>query len=127
MTGRQRLGILGVVVSASVWGCAAKPLYDWQRYDESLQASQIRHDESQARADMESSINGIQKTGGKAPPGLFAEYGFQLFRRGDHQGAIEYFKREAQLFPESKYLMDTLIARIQEKEAAPAAKVEGGK
>jgi hypothetical protein len=104
-------------------GCATArpPLYDWHSYEASLQATQIAHDDAQASAGLEETVRAIQSSGNRAPPGVFAEYGFLLYRRGDADGAIEYFRREASSFPEAKPLMDRLIAKVQQKSAAPAA------
>jgi len=121
------LSLLTFLGLATAWGCGTKPLYDWGRYEDSLQASYITHDEAKAWADLEATITAAQQNGGRLPPGACAEYGFFLYKRGQHESAIEYFGREAQLFPESKPLMDKLIAKVREHSAKSAqVAAEGG-
>ena len=99
---------------AVIAGCAPRPLYDWGRYEDSLQATYVSHDDARAWSSLETTITSAQRTGHRVPPGACAEYGFALYKRGDRERAIEYFGREAQLFPESKPLMDKLIAKLRE-------------
>ena len=114
--------LCGVLAS----GCAAPPLYDWGNYEKSLQDSYISHDEAQTWSDLEAAVTTAQQTGRRIPPGACAEYGFSLYRRGQRKAAIEYFQREAQLFPESKPLMDKLITKIDEQNAAEEQPSSGG-
>jgi len=119
--GCKDTGILSVVAAGLLAvfgsGCAPKPLYDWGRYEDSLNDSYVAHNEPQAFADLQATINSAQQSGGHIPPGVCAEYGFFLYKRGDREGAVGYFRQEAQLFPESKPLMDTLIAKVQQQAA----------
>lgn len=101
-------------------GCAPKPLYNWNLYENSLQASYVAHDDGQAWSGLDATITSSRQTGGRLPPGVCAEYGFLLYKRGDGERAIEYFQQEERLFPESKPLMDRLIAKVKEKQAAKA-------
>ena len=98
---------------AVLGGCAPRPLYDWGRYEESLQANYVNHDTTKAYSSLEATIVSGQQTGHRVPPGACAEYGFLLYKRGEHEHAIEYFQREGQLFPESKPLMGTLIEKVR--------------
>ncbi len=108
-------------------GCGSRPLYNWGRYEDSLHASYIGHDEAKASADLEATITAAQQTGQRIPPGVCAEYGFLLYKRGQRDRAVALFQQEAQLFPESKPLMDRLIAKIRERSAAdPNAAAQGG-
>lgn len=55
-------------------------------------------------------------SGRKPPPGILAEYGYTLLRRGDTDVAIEYFEREAGQWPESRVFMNRVIARVRQGE-----------
>jgi hypothetical protein len=107
-------------------GCAPPALYDWGLYEESLEANYVTHDEVRAWSDLEATITLTQQTGRRIPPGVCAEYGFFLYKRGQRERAIEYFEREAQLFPESRPLMDRLIAKVRERAAADGQPPAGG-
>ena len=52
-------------------------------------------------------------------PGLYAEYGFLLMRRGENERAIKYYKKEKELWPEATVFMDSMIqtAQIADKAA----------
>jgi hypothetical protein len=112
----------GVIAS----GCGGpKPLYGWSRYEESLYASYVAHDDAKAWSALEATVTSAQETGNRIPPGACAEYGFSLYRRGQPERAVQYFQQEAQLFPESKPLMDKLIAKVRERavrDAEPQAR-----
>ncbi len=119
---------LGVMFAcaAVASGCGPTFLYDWGRYEEGLQANYMGHDEARAFSDLEATITSAQNTGRRIPPGVCAEYGFLLYKRGQRQRAVEYFQQEARLFPESKPLMDRLIARVNEQVAASVQPAGGG-
>jgi len=114
--GERALGLsLTAVLACGVFGAGCRPrvLYDWGRYEESLQANYVAHDDAKAFSGLEATVTSTRLTGHRVPPGACAEYGFALYRRGNPQQAIEYFERESQLFPESKPLMDKLIAKVR--------------
>ncbi len=71
-------------------GCGPKVLYNWGRYEESLQASYVAHDEAKAWSDLEATITSAQQTGRGIPPGACAEYGFLLYKRGQRERALRF-------------------------------------
>ncbi len=107
-----------VLVCLGASGCAPKVLYGWDRYEESLYASYVGRDDARAAAALEATIASAEQKGTRIPPGVCAEYGYTLYRSGQTDRAIRYFQQEAQLFPESKPLMDKLTAKVQERAAA---------
>ena len=118
---------MALACGALASGCGPTVLYDWGHYEESLQASYVAHDDAKAWSSLEATIASAPQTGRRIPPGACAEYGFLLYKRGQPERAIEYFQQEAQLFPESKPLMDKLITRIRKQAAADGqSRVEGG-
>lgn len=119
----ERLGpaVCLAAILALAGGCAAKPLYDWGRYEESLQASYIAHDQAQALASLGATLDEAQQRNVRVPPGVCADYGFLLYSSGQGPRAIPYFEREAALYPEAKVLMDRLVAKVRAREAARAA------
>jgi hypothetical protein len=110
----------GRAAACGVWfaalvaaGCAAAPLYQWGAYEQYLQASYVAHDETRAASALEASLAAAEQAHGRVPPGLCADYGFLLYQRGRRDEAVAYFRREMALFPESKPLMEKLIARLE--------------
>jgi hypothetical protein len=124
---KRRLWLaMAFACTAIASGCGPPVLYDWGRYEESLQDNYVGHDEAKAFSGLEATITSAQQTGRRIPPGACAEYGFLLYKRGQRERAIEYFQREAQLFPESKPLMDKLAAKVREQASAEAQPPAGG-
>jgi hypothetical protein len=114
-------GILVACLSALLGaGCATnRGLYDWGDYEDATSAQLLEHDPGAAQAIYERTLTEIQQRNGRVPPGLFADYGFLLYTRGDYSGALQNFEREKQLFPEAAPLMDKLCARVRQRQGEP--------
>ncbi len=102
-------------------GCAQRGLFYWDDYESSLYERYVEHNPAQAEVYLRESIVGAERRNYRVPPGVYADYGFLLFRRGDKQGAIDYFTKEKQLYPEAAALMNKLIERVQ-MQMAPIEK-----
>lgn len=100
-------------------GCAPKGLYDWGSYEDSLYSRYTDNDFIQAEAYVSESLPTAAHPM-RVPPGVYADYGFLLYRRGDYAGALEYFEKEKSTYPESSALMTKLIGKVREKAASPA-------
>lgn len=100
-------------------GCGTPPLFDWGDYEESLL---IRHEDASEEGQLEAfkmleaTIQEAEEKNGRLAPGIYADYGYLLFKQGNTKGAVENFNKESSLYPESKYFMDSIISRIQERE-----------
>ena len=58
---------------------------------------------------------------------MYAEYGYTLLDQSDINGAIAYFSKERQAWPESAQLMEKIIAKLSKPvggEAAGAASLQ---
>lgn len=124
---------LPALLSLSLAGCAPQGLYYWGDYESSLYERYVENDKQNTEAYLRSTFTEAETAHRKVPPGVCADYGFLLYRRGDKAGAIAYFDKEKALYPESQALMDKLIERLRRKEqsAEPANDVstpvlEGG-
>ena len=95
-------------------GCTPTGLYYWGDYEESLYQRYIENDSEQAenyvRETLEEAVS--EK---RVPPGLYADYGFMFYQRGNKNAAIDFFEKEKKLFPESSVLMSTLIEKVTEQ------------
>lgn len=67
-------------------------------------ASTLEH-----KTELESIIEEAKNRDAKVPPGLHAELGFLYFNAGDAAQATAQYKTEAELYPESRKLMNILI------------------
>lgn len=118
------LPLLGMLLLA---GCASPYLYEWGDYDQWLYENYKNpKDDEELYVDLTALITRYEsrKNPGTKPmaPGLYAEYGFLLMRRGENERAIEYYNKEKALWPESIVFMDSMIqvAQIADKpEAQP--------
>lgn len=110
-----RLVVL-IVLTALVSGCA-QPRYTWSGYDEKLYNYYKNPAESEQF--MEGLYEIIQdgETDGRVPPGLYAEYGYMLYERGKFPDAIVWYKKEQNKWPESRILMDKMIALANNRKA----------
>lgn len=105
---------LGLVIGAGPTGCAPPALYQWGEYEDSLYRRYVKEDIAGAEAYLRETLVAAELKS-RVPPGVYADYGFLLYRRGDYAGAIEKFEQEKRAFPESAALMSKLIERIQQQ------------
>ena len=127
MTGRPIHLVVATVALLSVSaGCAKQGMYRWETFEDSLYEL-YRTPESRPEyvAALQRVVRVAGEKGTKIPPGICAEYGYAHFVDGDIDGAIMYWKRERELWPESAFLMDSLIANAgQKKPDEPTADQE---
>ena len=124
------LPLLGILL---LTGCATSPyLYEWGNYDQWLYENyKSPKDDEELYVDLTALITEYE--GRKNPavkplaPGLYAEYGFLLMRRGENERAIHYYNQEKALWPESAVFMDSMIqvAQIADKSSIKSQDTEG--
>jgi hypothetical protein len=109
-----------LAASLGLAGCATTgDTYDWGEYDELLYRSY--KDVSRVepmRHRLAAHIDALERTGGRVPPGLYAELGTLYLQAGDSDRAIDLYDRERAAWPESKGLMDALIANLERRKSA---------
>jgi hypothetical protein len=94
-------------------GCAPKTRYAWNEYDNKL------YEHYKNPAEYDQFIRHLKEViedgeaAGKVPPGIYAEYGYALYEKGDFQEAASYFKLENDKWPESRVLMTKMIQNAQ--------------
>lgn len=97
-------------------GCTPPGLFYWGEYENSLYERYVENDTGQTEVHLQESFAEAQKTNQHVPPGLYADYGFMLYKRGDKSGAINFFDKEKKLYPESSLLMTKLINRVKQQK-----------
>ena len=113
-------------------GCTSPYLYEWGNYDQWLYENykNPKNDE-ELYVDLTALITRYEsrKNPSTKPmaPGLYAEYGFLLMRRGENERAIEYYNKEKALWPEATVFMDSMIqvAQIAEQSSGKAGATGG--
>lgn len=97
-------------------GCAPSH-YDWGNYDQKL----YNHYQNPAQYDQYiddlKNIITQRETADRVPPGIFAEYGYAMYEKGNFPESIEYFKKEQSKWPESNVLMTKMIKIAQNRVA----------
>ena len=105
--------------------------YTWNDYDQKLYyhyRDPVKYDEFIAQL-KEIVVDGEES--GRIPPGIYAEYGFTLYEKGDYQESFKYFKLESDKWPESRALMAKMISNAElrsksSKKQSQSTATEGG-
>lgn len=95
-------------------GCAQR-VYHWGEYEDSIHARyrDVSLDGQQkAFMMLERTIQEAERTGQRVPPGVYADYGYFLYRLNRPDEAIQAFRKEAELYRESRQLMESVISRV---------------
>jgi hypothetical protein len=101
-------------------GCA-QDLFFWGKYEESLIERYVDNDTEHPEANLRELIREAESSQKRIPPGIYADYGFMFYKRGDKSGAIDYFEKEKKLYPESSFFMTKLIERIKQQSSSSNA------
>lgn len=98
-----------LTIIVSIGGCAVNDRYHWGNYESSL-FDYYKHPENAEKfaIALEKTIRKGEAKG-KVPPGLYAELGYMKYQSGEYGLAIELFKKEKGLWPDSSALMDAMI------------------
>jgi len=108
----QRLFLYSCLIVFAA-GCAPKTRYAWNGYDNKLYQHYKNPDEYDQFIEHLKGIIEEGEEAGKVPPGIYAEYGFALYEKGDFQEAARFFKLENDKWPESRVLMPKMIQNAQ--------------
>ncbi|QOP46494.1 DUF4810 domain-containing protein [Sulfurimonas paralvinellae] len=99
-------------------GCSShnQALYNYGTYSESYYSDVKDHTHESQLALQKSIEDAIQNaqdsTSGRVAPGLYANLGYIYLKKGQSKLAVENFKKEKVLYPESAKLMDMLIKKV---------------
>ncbi|WP_194755491.1 DUF4810 domain-containing protein [Aliidiomarina indica] len=109
-----KLAGLGLTAMLLLAGCQTNQhMYQWGNYEETLFT--YFHEPAVKDEMLEKYLDFLARSSRdskRVAPGLFAEAGTFLFEAGDFEGAIRFYELEAKLWPQSRPLMETLIASI---------------
>ena len=109
-----------VVLLMLLAGCAPPPLFYWGQYQNSLYkryTDASEQGQAEAFKMLEATIKEAEARNVRVPPGVYADYGYLLFKQGKTTEAVEFFRKEAVAYKESKFLMESLISRIEKAKA----------
>ena len=95
-------------------GCS-NTRYAWNNYDQKL------YNYYKTPAEYDQFVEALREAvedaeaEGRMPPGLYAEYGYVLYEKGNFPAAIVYFRKEHDKWPESRVLMVKMIKNAEKK------------
>ena len=113
---------LVVLSSLLLSGCAASPKYAWNNYDSTLYTYYKNPAEKEKYMErLKTTILKAEKVK-KVPPGIYAEYGYMCYENKAFSDAVTYFKKEYDLWPESRILMQKMIDNSNKALAAMPSK-----
>jgi hypothetical protein len=117
MSGRSLIVVAALVAGLS--GCVTNnQKYDWGKYDSSLYSYYKDPTKvGELSASLAAVINTADSKHAKVPPGIYAEYGYLQLQQGKNNDAVDSFKREAALWPESKVFMTQMIKVASESSS----------
>ncbi len=112
--------LIAIVVAVMHVGCAqnsVKPLYNYANYNKSYYESKKNTGEESAlklQTTIEQAIkNKDSGSSGRVPPGMYANLGYIHLKNGKASEAIDNFKKEKTIYPESTHFMDRMIKKVE--------------
>lgn len=107
---------LFILLSGIFLGCS-RELYTYRQYEDNIYAflrnGQTERDERKLSNSYKTIVNN-QKRGRKTPPpGVCADYGLLMYRKGNLKEARKQFEQEMQLYPESKTLVIKMMKELE--------------
>lgn len=110
----RKLALIFVAVLLS--SCAPQTLYNWKGYDEAIYKYTKVGDE-ESLLDLiefyEEIIEDPEGTRHTPPPGVCADLGYLLLKKGEIAKGKDLLKKEILLYPESKPFIDKILKRFE--------------
>jgi len=113
--------LLLLAVALFVSGCAQpKSLYNYNDYSERYYKNKKDVNETTTLELQQSIEKAIEEVGksrsGRVPPGMYANLGYMYLKAGRSKEALECFKNEKSIYPESTHFMDRIIKKVELEE-----------
>lgn len=106
-----------VIIVVALTACGNKELYSWYDYEEeSYEYSKTLTEKSRKKLikQYEKMIDKQSETRGVVPPGLYAEYGYLLYKLNQQEDGIGYLRKEIALYPESETYISRIIKQLEQ-------------
>ena len=108
--------VIAVIILFAISCAPTKPLYNWRGYDDAVYAYTKASDEKSNENLIKIYEKLIKNSGGSRqvpPPGVCADYGYLLVKRGEIVKGKELLTKETILYPESKQFIDRILKRFE--------------
>lgn len=114
------LALMCTLGLASCGSSAPRSLYSWYDYEERA----YLYSKKQSAATVQDLVGSYDKLinrqrgqRGMPPPGICAEYGYLLLKRGERERGLALLERETKLYPESERFIRRIINQYRDKIA----------
>lgn len=106
------LALVAVTSAFAVAACAPTTRFEWGNYEHELYSYTQSPDRlAEYQASLVAAIASGERRNAVAP-GLHAELGYLYLQQNDAVQAVEHFKKERDLFPESAQFMNRMIGNL---------------
>ncbi len=113
----KKICIMGIVVLAlASCSTTTKSLYSWYDYeDATYEYNKRQTEELQVKLlEQYKKLTDKQRgTRGVVPPGLYAEYGYLLYKTGKKDEGLKFLKQEITVYPESEKYISRIIKQLE--------------
>lgn len=113
----QILPIFLLCVSFTMSSCiTTQSLYSWHDYEDATYQYSKKHTEDLKLKVLEEYKNVIESQNGVrgiVPPGMYAEYGYMLYKTGKKEEGIKFMEKEINLYPESEKYISRIIKQLE--------------
>ena len=107
------MGICALALSSCT---STTTLYSWYNYEDATYQYNKKHTDELKGKVLEQYEKLIQKQKGlrgAVPPGLYAEYGYMLYKSGKKEEGIELLKKEMSMYPESETYISRIVKQLE--------------
>ncbi|NIJ43952.1 hypothetical protein FHR24_000391 [Wenyingzhuangia heitensis] len=115
------IGIIPLLIASCT---TPKNLYIWNNYDQnsydylkSLDEESLAKFEATLKELIEGTPRFKRDIKSKVAPGICADYGYFLLKKGNREDAIKMFKQEIVLYPESKLFIDRILKKLEDENS----------
>lgn len=112
----RKILFIGTCMLAFASCNTVKPLYSWYNYEDiTYQYSKKSTEELQIKVleQYQKMIDQQKGSRGAVPPGLYAEYGYMLYRTGKKEEGLSFMKEEIKIYPESEKYISRIIKQLE--------------
>ncbi|MDR1973691.1 MAG: DUF4810 domain-containing protein [Bacteroidales bacterium] len=116
---KKNTPVILIFLSTLLCSCAPKALYSFYDYDNMSYKFLKNQDDKTIEDFMKCYQQIINKQKGArniVPPGVYADYGFFLYQKGENKEAIEMLNKEISFYPESKPFIGRIIKMIKDEK-----------
>lgn len=96
---------------------STQTLYSWYDYEDTTYQFSKKQTEELKVSVLEEYAKVIEKQKGirgVVPPGMYAEYGYMLYRTGKQEEGLNFLKQEVALYPESEKYISRIIKQLEQ-------------